>query len=53
MTVLHAMDSRSADRDWRAYRRIRRVRAIGLPLTFSHDVAVSGQLLQASGGPIR
>jgi hypothetical protein len=36
-----------------AIRRIRRVRAIGLRLTFSHDVAVFGQPLQASGGPVR
>jgi hypothetical protein len=34
-------------------RRIRRARAIGLRLTFSHDVTVPGQPLQASGGPVR
>jgi hypothetical protein len=36
-----------------AIRRIRSVRAIGLLLTFSHDVAVFGQPRQASGGPVR
>ena len=34
-------------------RRIQRVRAIGRPFTFRHDVAVSGQPLRASCGWVR